>query len=113
MTTAAHRALAATCTLAALATATVAATATAAKAPAKAAVTLKATKFTPATVTIRKGGTVTWTWRDGATPHDVVGPGFRSEVVTKGSFKHKFAKAGTFRYVCSIHAKMRGKVVVR
>jgi plastocyanin len=33
--------------------------------------------------------------------------------MTKGSFKHRFAKAGTFRYVCSIHAKMRGKVVVR
>jgi plastocyanin len=83
------------------------------KAPAKAAVTLKAIRFTPATVTVRKSGTVTWTWRDGDVPHDVVGSGFRSEVVTKGSFKHRFAKAGTFRYICSIHPKMRGKVVVR
>jgi plastocyanin len=87
--------------------------ATAAKATAKAAVSLKAIKFTPASVTIRKGGTVTWTWRDGDIPHDVVGSGFRSQVVAKGTFKHKFTKAGTFRYVCSIHAKMRGKVTVR
>ncbi|MCW2993947.1 MAG: blue (type 1) copper domain protein [Conexibacter sp.] len=85
----------------------------AAKAPAKAAVTLKNVTFAPASVTIRKGATVTWTWHDGDVPHDVVGSGFRSAVVTRGSFKHRFAKAGTFRYVCSIHAKMRGKVVVR
>jgi plastocyanin len=84
-----------------------------ASAAAKARVTLKDTKFAPATVTVRKGGTVTWTWRDGDTPHDVVGSGFRSKVVSSGTFRHRFANAGTFRYICSIHPKMKGKVVVR
>ncbi len=102
---------AAAATLAALAAGTT--VATAAKAPAKASVTLKNTKFGPAKVTIRKGGTVTWTWRDGSTPHDVVGPGFRSKVVTAGTFRHRFAKAGTFRYICSIHPGMKGTVTVR
>jgi plastocyanin len=81
--------------------------------PASANVTLKAMKFSPATVTIRKGGKVTWTWKDGGVPHDVVGSGFRSRVVASGTFRRTFKKTGTFRYVCSIHAGMKGKVVVR
>jgi plastocyanin len=83
------------------------------KPPTTARVTLKSMKFSPATVTIRKGGKVTWTWKDGSVPHDVVGSGFRSKIVSSGTFRHTFKKAGTFRYVCSIHPGMKGKVIVR
>ena len=56
------------------------------------------------TVKIRKGGTVKWTWGDGA-PHNVKGPGFSSKVQTgKGkTYSHRFGKKGTFRIICQIH----------
>jgi plastocyanin len=41
--------------------------------------------------------------------------GFKSKLQTKGTYKHRFAKAGTYRYVCTPHAGagMKGTVIVR
>jgi plastocyanin len=68
--------------------------------------------FRAASVTIKKGNTVTWKWV-GSNPHNVKFGGFSSKVQVKGTYKHKFGKRGTFRYVCTIHTGMKGKVVVK
>jgi plastocyanin len=80
-------------------------------------VSLKGLEFSKPKVTINRGDRVRWTWKDGTTPHDVTSKGtprFRSSA-TKSSGSHlmTFKKAGTYRYVCTIHPNMRGRVVVR
>jgi len=85
-------------------------------APAK-QVVLRDIDFSPRTVTVRRGGSVRWTWRDGRTPHDVTSrgrPRFRSSA-TKDTGTHlvRFTRRGTYRYVCTIHPGMAGKVIVR
>ena len=70
--------------------------------------------FAPATLTIRAGGTVTWTNHD-EEPHTVAASdgSFHSPGMGTGAtFSHTFAAAGTFDYVCSIHPMMHGTVVV-
>jgi plastocyanin len=56
------------------------------------------------TVTIRKGGSVKWTWTDRA-PHNVKGSGFKSRTVAKKGFTytHRFTKRGTFKVICQVH----------
>jgi plastocyanin len=82
-----------------------------------AAVTLKDISFTPARVTIARGQTVTWTWKDGTTPHNVTSRGARrfksSTSKQSGTYAVRFTRSGTYRYVCTIHFGMNGTVVVR
>lgn len=71
-------------------------------------------RFAPKTIRIKRGQTVTWRWV-GEDPHNVTGRGFRSKTQKAGTFRHRFTRAGTYRYVCTLHAKsfaMRGTVVV-
>ena len=68
--------------------------------------------FRAKTVRITKGSTVTWRWI-GSDGHNVVGKGFKSKIQSKGTYRHKFARAGTFRYECTIHDGMTGRVIVR
>jgi plastocyanin len=73
--------------------------------------------FSPATLTIPAGTTVTWTNHDDI-PHTVVSTDdprvFKSKVLdTDEKFSFTFSKAGTYPYFCSIHPKMTGKVVVQ
>ena len=68
--------------------------------------------FRAKTVTINKGNTVTWRWV-GDNPHNVKFKGFSSKVQVNGTYKHTFRKRGTFRYVCTIHSGMTGKVIVQ
>lgn len=74
-------------------------------------VVLKGTKFVPGTVNVKAGESVTWLWRDGSVMHNVKGDGFESELTAKGEFKHTFAEAGTFPYVCTVHPTMKGEVI--
>ena len=70
--------------------------------------------FVPATLTVKAGGTVTWTNHD-EDPHTVVAGGgaFRSPAMSAGgTYSYTFAAPGTFDYVCSIHPFMHGTVVV-
>ena len=70
--------------------------------------------FDPATLTVTKGTTVTWTNMDSAA-HTVVASGnaFTSDNLNNGqSFTHTFNEAGTFEYKCGIHPSMSGKVIV-
>jgi plastocyanin len=71
--------------------------------------------FSPQTITIKAGTTVTWTNRDDI-PHTVVSDDkvFKSKVLdTDEKFSYTFDKAGNFPYFCSIHPKMTGKVIVQ
>lgn len=84
---------------------------------AEAAVSLRHIAFTPATVRIRTGGRVTWTWRDPAVFHNIhstARPRFRGVVARKaGTYTVRFTRAGIYRYACTLHPGMRGRVVVR
>jgi plastocyanin len=70
--------------------------------------------FRAKTVRITKGSTVTWKWV-GSDSHNVVFRGFKSRLQNKGTYRHKFTKAGTYKYVCTLHSSkgMRGTVIVR
>jgi plastocyanin len=70
--------------------------------------------FKAKTVRIKKGTTVTWKWV-GSDSHNVVGKNFRSKLQNKGTYKHKFSKKGTYRYVCTLHEGkgMKGTLIVR
>ena len=77
-------------------------------------VDIKDFAFSPDTITVTKGTTVTWTNKDSA-PHTVTGIGtdFTSETLNQGqTYSHTFDEAGTFEYQCHIHPSMRGKVIV-
>ena len=88
-----------------------------AAAPAGKTVVLKNIAFHPKKVTVMKGATVTWSWQDGATPHNVTATGktkFKSSPTKQsGKYSVKFAKAGTYHYECTIHPGMTGVVVVK
>jgi plastocyanin len=71
--------------------------------------------FAPTALTVAAGSTVTWTNRDDE-PHTVVSDSglFRSAALdTNESFSFRFDKPGTYRYMCSIHPRMVGTIVVR
>ena len=73
--------------------------------------------FSPVTLTVTAGTTVTWTNRDDI-PHTVVSADdpktFKSKVMdTDEKFSFTFTKAGTYTYFCSVHPKMTGTVVVK
>ena len=71
--------------------------------------------FTPATVTVAPGTTVTWTNSDDV-PHTVVSDDqvFKSKVLdTDEKFSYTFTKPGTYPYFCSVHPKMTARIVVQ
>jgi plastocyanin len=68
--------------------------------------------FAPETLTVAAGATVTWVWRDGAIAHDVAGDGFKSRVMSEGTFSHRFDRPGTHAYVCTLHPNMTGTIEV-
>ena len=95
------------------ATATPAANSDAQSAP---SVTIQNFAFTPASISVKKGTTVTWTNKDSA-GHTVTesdsqsGP--TSGTLSNGqSYHFTFNTVGTFHYKCSIHPSMTGTVTV-
>ena len=93
-------------------------------------VTVGNNSFSPATLTVTPGTTVTWTWdtcSQGSDPYggstktcvnhsvtwDTPG-GTASPTQSEGNYTRAFATAGTFDYHCAIHgAAMSGKIVVQ
>ena len=79
-------------------------------------VTMEGIKFNPANVTVSVGDTVTWTNKD-TVGHDVTGDSFKSGapggLQNGDTFEQTFDKAGTFDYVCTVHAGMEGTVTVK
>jgi plastocyanin len=79
------------------------------------AVAIRATGFSPATVTIATGDAVKWTNRDTKNHQVVANNGsFASAVIKPGrSYSHRFNTAGTFGYRDALHPSLTGKVVVK
>ena len=70
--------------------------------------------FAPATASVPVGSTITWTNRDDV-PHNIVSTEqkFKSPVLdTDEQFSHRFDAPGSYKYFCSIHPKMTGRIVV-
>src|ERR1039457_2442409 len=77
-------------------------------------ITIDNFSFTPETVTVKTGTHVTWKNRDDI-PHTVVSSDnlFKSKALdTDDKFSFTPTKPGTYSYFCSLHPKMRAKVVV-
>lgn len=71
--------------------------------------------FAPMSLQVTVGTTVTWTNFDGE-PHVIrsVDDAFRSGALDQNeSFSFRFDKAGTYKYVCSIHPQMVATIVVK
>jgi cytochrome c len=71
--------------------------------------------FTPQTLTVSAGTQVTWINKDDI-PHNIVDKDktFKSKVLdTEEKFTYTFDKPGTYTYLCSIHPRMTGKVIVK
>lgn len=79
-------------------------------------VVAKDLSFKPAKISVKLGAEVTWTFEDKGTSHNVTAEdgSFRSDNLAEGAFAHRFEKAGSFSYICTIHPnQMRGTVDVR
>lgn len=73
--------------------------------------------FSPASIKIKKGTTVTWTNRDSAshtvTFDDATMSSNSSNTLTENqTFSFTFSDAGEFKYHCIFHSGMTGKVTV-
>lgn len=72
--------------------------------------------YSPKTVTVKTGGTVTWTNTDGANHTATQSPGgsgFDTGTLSKGDSKTEtFKTPGTYQYICLFHAFMHGTVKV-
>jgi len=91
--------------------------------PAKGAVEvgMEGIAFKPDAVTVKKGGTVTWTNNE-SVAHDVTkedgpGPDFSSGdpggMDEGDTFEQKFNVPGEISYVCTVHPNMTGTVTVK
>jgi plastocyanin len=69
-------------------------------------------KFLPPAIEVEPGAEVTWRFVDGSVPHNVKGDGFASEIQSRGTFSHRFTRPGEYRYTCTLHGGMDGRVVV-
>jgi plastocyanin len=70
--------------------------------------------FSPATITVHEGETVTWV-NDGSMPHSATARdgSFDTGILPPGhSASHTFTQAGSFSYFCSVHPFMHGTIVV-
>lgn len=85
-----------------------------AEATESASVSISQMRFQAPTVTIKAGGTVTWTNAE-AMPHTVTADNGSFDSVQLGAgdtFSHTFAEPGTYAYYCKLHPMMRATVVV-
>lgn len=75
------------------------------------AVTISNFQFTPKTVTIKAGGTVTWTNKEGTHTVTADDNSFESPTLSAGkTFSHQFSKPGTYPYHCSFHGSPGGEM---
>lgn len=77
-------------------------------------VTIQNFQFSPQSITVAAGTTVTWTNRDSVS-HTVTGDNggpASSQIATGQSYSYTFATPGTYTYHCTIHPMMKGTVIV-
>jgi plastocyanin len=71
-------------------------------------------QFTPPDIQVSPGTTVTWTWAQNASTHNVTfNDGVASGDRASGTFTRTFANTGTFPYSCTLHPGMSGTVTVK
>ena len=71
-------------------------------------------RFTPRTITVNVGDTVTWTNRDGQIHTATAGTAWDTGDLANGeSTSIAMDRAGTFDYICAVHPTMTGTVVVQ
>jgi plastocyanin len=78
-------------------------------------VVMKNFDFSPMSLTVKAGESVTWKNLDGE-PHTVTSVDglFRSGALDQNeSFTFKFDKPGTYKYLCSIHPRMMAAIIVQ
>lgn len=77
-------------------------------------VIIEGMRFTPATLTVRRGDRITWINKD-PFPHTVTAAGkFDShQIAPDRSWTYVARKAGEYDYVCTLHVGMKGRVLVR
>jgi plastocyanin len=78
------------------------------------AVAIQNFAFSPATLSVKVGSTVTWTNKDGEA-HNVTTPSgpLHSPTMPPGAvYSYTFTAAGTFHYLCTIHPFMTATVTV-
>jgi plastocyanin len=75
-------------------------------------VALRDNRFHPPVIQITKGQTITWSFSDAGTTHNVKGTGWGSGNQASGTFRHTFTAPGSYRYSCTLHAGMNGRVDV-
>ncbi len=71
--------------------------------------------FTPPSLTVQVGTTVTWVNKDDV-PHTVTSADkkFKSPALdTDERFSFTFSAPGTYNYFCSVHPHMTGKIIVQ
>lgn len=81
---------------------------------AAASVSIENFAFSPATVHVKIGGTVTWTNKD-TSPHtatDLNGSFDSGSLATDKTFTQTFSTAGTYTYHCTIHSMMANATVI-
>ncbi len=81
----------------------------------KSAVAIKGFAFRPAVLRVKPGTTVRWRNSDPA-PHTVTANSraFDSKTMAQGApYARRFARPGTYTYLCALHPQMTGKVIVR
>lgn len=81
-------------------------------------VTVADMAYSPASVTISPGDTVTWFFDDDRMAHNVVGIDnasslLHSPMIAAGQFSQTFDDPGTYNYFCTVHPNMTGVVIVR
>jgi len=77
-------------------------------------ITVKNNSFDPSATTVPVGSTVTWTWAQGATVHNVMfDDGQKSADQSTGTYTRMFNTAGAYPYHCTIHPGMAGSVTVQ
>lgn len=75
-------------------------------------VVVSGSAFQPPVIQVDAGTTVTWTFDDGSTRHNVVGEGWSSPVQQSGTYQHTFEQSGSYPYTCTLHWGMDGRVEV-
>ena len=87
-------------------------TATAGTPPVRDSVAVKDNFFQPDSVILQVNDTVYWTWAGSAVHNVTFGPGQASPDKSSGTYSRQFTTVGKFAYTCTLHAGMKGVVVV-
>ena len=78
------------------------------------AVAVSDNQFSPSAIQVSPGTTVTWTWASNSSPHNVIfSDGGSQTLGANATYSRAFATAGTYNYLCTLHAGMSGSVTVR